>query len=262
VPTHSHENLFRTADFYDALINWPARLSREIPFLIARFGPPGRLGLLDAGCGTGRHAVAMTQQGYRVTGVDPEAAMLRTARRLAAEQHTRPRFRQTTFERIGPVAPGPYDGIYCLGNALAATGSEKAAANAIRQFTRSLRPGGRLVLQVINFTAVLREANHGGYARGPQTATIGGRECLSMKVFGYDGRHVQLTRLNLWQDGERWKTDVSQARLFPVIPAWLAKQIRGAGLRIIARLGSYSGEPFNPRDSGDLIVVANRPGKA
>ena len=38
--------------------------------------------VLDLGCGTGLMAAALTAYGYRVTGVDPSAAMLARARRL------------------------------------------------------------------------------------------------------------------------------------------------------------------------------------
>src|SRR5690349_13556368 len=45
----------------------------------------GGSGVLDAGCGTGRVAVELAARGYRVTGVDADAAMLRSARSKAPE---------------------------------------------------------------------------------------------------------------------------------------------------------------------------------
>lgn len=39
--------------------------------------------VLDAGCGTGRVAIELARRGVRVTGVDLDASMLATARRLA-----------------------------------------------------------------------------------------------------------------------------------------------------------------------------------
>lgn len=44
--------------------------------------PPGRA--LDIGCGSGAHAVALAQQGWDVTGVDPVPRALLRARRRAA----------------------------------------------------------------------------------------------------------------------------------------------------------------------------------
>ena len=80
-------SIFESADWYDRGIDWDARLGREIPFLRDVMGPPGQLGLLDAGCGTGRHAVAMAREGYRVVGLDsgqPTTSAARLIRRARA----------------------------------------------------------------------------------------------------------------------------------------------------------------------------------
>lgn len=50
----------------------------EVGLVNAMLPPRGRV--LDAGCGTGRIAVRLHEQGYDVVGVDVDAAMLREAR--------------------------------------------------------------------------------------------------------------------------------------------------------------------------------------
>lgn len=56
--------------------------------VVARFGPAS---VLDAGCGTGRVGIELARRGIEVVGVDADASMLATARRLAPglrfEQH-------------------------------------------------------------------------------------------------------------------------------------------------------------------------------
>jgi SAM-dependent methyltransferase len=49
------------------------------------FGPTGTA-VLDAGCGTGRHAVLLATRGYRVTGVDVVAEAIRRGREHAAAE--------------------------------------------------------------------------------------------------------------------------------------------------------------------------------
>jgi SAM-dependent methyltransferase len=49
------------------------------------FGPPGAR-VLDAGCGTGRHAILLARLGYRVTGVDIVPEAIRRGRELASSE--------------------------------------------------------------------------------------------------------------------------------------------------------------------------------
>ncbi len=53
----------------------------EATFVNATLAPPARV--LDAGCGTGRIAMRLHEQGYDVVGVDVDAAMLGEAREQA-----------------------------------------------------------------------------------------------------------------------------------------------------------------------------------
>jgi SAM-dependent methyltransferase len=51
--------------------------------LAARLGAQGPLEVLDIGCGAGRNAIPLAQEGHRVTGIDRSPAMLEAARQGA-----------------------------------------------------------------------------------------------------------------------------------------------------------------------------------
>jgi ubiquinone/menaquinone biosynthesis C-methylase UbiE len=55
----------------------------EIKFLLAELSVPAGGSVLDIGCGTGRHTVALAQLGYHVTGLDISAEMLAKAQARA-----------------------------------------------------------------------------------------------------------------------------------------------------------------------------------
>lgn len=245
-------------EHYDRMIDWSARLGRELPFFRALFGPPGPNGLLDAGCGTGRHAVALAREGYRVTGLDASEHMLAFARRLASAQGADVQFIPARFEQVTARAAGPFDGVYCVGNSLAAAGSADAVRAAIAHFARVLVPGGRLVVQVLNFSKLLREVARGGALTGPQSATIDGREYVTIKLFAADPPRLVLTAVTLWREEDRWQKHVTRGRLWPVRNSELSSAMREAGLRIVARYGNYRREPYRAATSQDLIVVAAR----
>jgi len=66
-----------SADFYDELYegkNYAAEAD-YVDGLIQKY-VPGARSLLDLGCGTGRHAVAFTEKGYGVVGVDRSPEMI------------------------------------------------------------------------------------------------------------------------------------------------------------------------------------------
>jgi glycine/sarcosine N-methyltransferase len=243
---------------YDRQIDWRARLAREIPVFVEVFGPPGKLGLLDAGCGSGRQAATLAKKGYRVTAIDSSADMLRFARRVARQERARVRFVHATYAELARRVRGPLDGVYCIGNSLAVGGSERGVQAALTNFARVLRPGGRLFIQIINYAQVRRQAAHGGCVRGPTVTTVDGREYVSLKVFHMAGEQVTVTGVTLWKEGTAWRRETFQGHLHAIEAAPLTRWLKAAGFRVLKRLGSYAGEAYDAQKSGDLIVVAER----
>lgn len=79
-------NIFgRYARFYDAIYrdkNYPLE-ANYIDALIKKYHKDAER-VLDLGCGTGEHAIALARKGYKVTGVDNSAEMLDAASRKIA----------------------------------------------------------------------------------------------------------------------------------------------------------------------------------
>lgn len=248
------ERMFDSADWCDRTTNWVARLNREIPVLADIFGPPGSGGVLDAGCGNGRQAIALSQQGYAVVGADSSADMLQFAKRLASDAGATPRFEHTAYANLRGTCGSGFDSVYCIGNALAAAGSAAGVATAIEQFAACLRPGGRLFVQILNFAA-LRERVP--CVLGPRVATVDGQEYVSVRHFQFHERSAQVTNITVWKSPE-WQHRAHCGRLYPIERTELEALCARAGLRIDATWGSYAREPFDVRSSVDLIVVATR----
>lgn len=97
--------------------------------------------LLDAGCGTGRHAAAFSTLGHRVTLLDASAKLLAIAARRcpASPAHH--------DDVCNPSLSGPFDVITCRG-VLNDLTTDAERDDALRSFARLLRPGGLLALDV------------------------------------------------------------------------------------------------------------------
>jgi SAM-dependent methyltransferase len=94
--------------------------------------------VLDAGCGTGRVAIELARHGIAVTGVDIDASMLATARRLA------PEIDWHEHDLVGLDLGCLFDVVAMAGNVPLFTprGTEEALVAGV---AGHVRPGGRLV---------------------------------------------------------------------------------------------------------------------
>ena len=96
------------------------------------------------------NSAAMAKAGYRVTGLDMSADMVAATRTHMADHGVEAPLIQAAFADV-PAAVGPFDGVFCLGNSLAATGSAAEAERSVAALASVLAPGGRLFVQILNF---------------------------------------------------------------------------------------------------------------
>ena len=104
-------------------------------------GDVSRSRVLDVGCGDGALACAVAARGAEVTGVDADPAMLAAARSRAGQQGLAIAFAEGHLEHL-PFA----DASFGLVVAMTVLCFVPDAGGAVREMTRVLRPGGRLVI--------------------------------------------------------------------------------------------------------------------
>jgi SAM-dependent methyltransferase len=101
----------------------------------------GRKRIVDVGCGTGRHSLALAEAGFEVTGIDASAEMIAVARERA------PSVEFVVGDLFAWRPAAPFDGALCRGvlNDLIEDEDRQVAIDALAAL---LRPGGLLVLGV------------------------------------------------------------------------------------------------------------------
>ena len=127
-----------------------AERAAQLDWLWARLAlAPGRR-LLDLTCGPGLYAVPLAQRGVSVTGVDFSPASVAHARLLAEAEGVAGRcaFVEADVRDFEPEA-GVYDAALFLYGQLAVFPRDEAAA-LLAKAARALRPGGRLVVELLD----------------------------------------------------------------------------------------------------------------
>lgn len=140
------------ATAYDALVDDPVEPWVDAVHEALKAAGLGSARVLDAGCGTGRHAAALTERGYEVTLLDASPALLRIATQRCAGAPA------LLTDLCAPATNETFDGVISRGvlNDLL-TDHEREAA--LSSFARLTRPGGVLVLDVREAIASQRRAD-------------------------------------------------------------------------------------------------------
>jgi SAM-dependent methyltransferase len=242
---------------FDRAIPWAARLDKELPFLRAWLRSWNAGHVLDAGCGTGRHSLALAGCGFHVTGTDIDPAMLTEAVRLAEESPpTAGSCRFLAGDLRFPAPGSPFDAALCVGNSLCLLPTVDEVRQALAALRDSLAPRGGLLLHVLNY---LRFRDPASSFFPLKTDLVEGkavRHFQKMIQLDGDGAWVHMIRIEEGEDG-RWTRQVRSDRLLVLDAPRLRSLLLQAGFGEIQAYGSLQGGGFQA-DSHDLVLCARR----
>lgn len=103
--------------------------------------------VLDLGCGTGRHCLALGRRSITTLGVDYIDANVAEARRVGADLPS------VTFE-VGDCRTtdvGQFDAVLCLYDVIGSYADDESNLRILENVARHTRPGGRALISVMNF---------------------------------------------------------------------------------------------------------------
>ncbi|NLI75562.1 MAG: class I SAM-dependent methyltransferase [Candidatus Riflebacteria bacterium] len=214
--------------FYTSIAPWYEDIFPPDPALAAWLDRllPRHGRVLDIGCATGGLARNLAARSHHVTGIDLDPALVERARATAGQRKPRgepPVFLTGDMTTLAEAVPGrDFDLVTCVGNTLVHLPDPTAIGGFLRQAHDRLRPGGALVMQIINYDRVLR-------IRPPGLPPLDNRKIHFDRVYKYDeepGRIAFHTTLRVKADGTTLRNRVL---LFPVTRGDLLDLIRRAG---------------------------------
>lgn len=214
--------------------------------------------LLDLACGTGRHAVPLAAAGYRVTGADLSAGYLAQAENRATAAGQRVRFVRTDMRDLSAFADGSFDAVANLHTSFGFFHDPAEDQRVLDEVRRVLAPGGRLLIDVVNRDAFLRQTSEvygipeGRYViRTFDNST--GRTFLHEEVFDPLTSRIRWT---VTEPGARERTATADYRVFSAHE--LLAMLRTAGLRVESVHGDYGLSPFTVH-SPNIVCLASAP---
>jgi SAM-dependent methyltransferase len=221
--------------------------------------------ILDVGCGTGRVAIPLANDGHEVVGVDLSAPMLRGAERaratMPAEAAARVSFRQADLASLALgrdfaliVAPSR------VFQFMLTVDAQRSALTCLRAH---LRRSGRLVLDLFDPLLDRVVAGSDGPARGGELVhpTSGNRVVWEVSArFPDPARQLIVedwTARELGPSGEVLRSDLERLTLRWTLRSEMRLLFELAGLEVVAEYGDFKGGP--PAYGREQVWVLRRP---
>jgi cyclopropane fatty-acyl-phospholipid synthase-like methyltransferase len=220
----------------------------EVEFIVEALGLVPGDRVLDMGCGTGRHSVALARRGLRMTGVDLSSGMLAEARKAARDAGVEvewihgdaTRFQtDRTFDAAISLCEGAFG---LLGQHADAYENDRAI---LRNMSRPLKLGGKVMMTVLNGMAMIRRYKPEDVENGrfdPKTIT----ETHDLEADSATGKVIRRVR-------ERGYVPTELGLMFP-----------RAGLKILhlggGTAGNWGRRPLE-LDEIEIMVIAEKTGE-
>jgi SAM-dependent methyltransferase len=223
------------------------QIARQCDFIERRLRLKPGATLLDVGCGLGLQVVELCTRGYLGVGLDLSLAMLSRASEEAQGRGMRINFLHSDMRDMN--FDGAFDAVVCLGTSFGYF-DDDTNRKVIERFLRALKPGGQLLLDVVNRDHVIRAQPNLVWFEGD------GCVCMEESEFNFFTSRLHVKRTVILDGGKQTETEYA-LRLYSLHE--LGQLLQAAGFRVTEVSGreALTGVFFG-QESPQMIVVAER----
>ncbi len=239
------------AGYYDTMTRFQERIADETAMLKAWIERYQFRSVADIACGTGLHAIILSQLGIQTVGADISERMLEMARVHALEIGVETTWIHSSMEEARFKIQGEYDAVFCLGNSLPHLLNHTALLSAIKSFCRLLSPGGIVVLQLLNYHRILAEQQRIiGIHRQGTTEFV--------RFYDFYSDRIRFNVLSIgWQNRSPVHT-LNSTPLYPYQKDELESALAKQGFGEFEYYGTMTFQPFEELSSPNLVLVARK----
>ncbi len=226
-------------------------LSSLLPQPIPGGSPPsGPMSILDLGCGYGRHTLELAAKGHKMTGLDLSLPLLIRAADEAQRRQLQIDFIHGDMRELSFDAR--FDAAFCAFTTFGFFDDE-TNRRVTQSIARALKPGGRLLLDVVNRDYIVADL--------PTRIWWEGDGCVVLEEvdFNYFTSRLVSRRSIVFDDGRQVEQDIS-IRAYSLHE--LGKMLHHADFRVIEVSGALGtrGRFFGVASPQILILAERRSG--
>ncbi len=241
----------RLASEYDLMTMPEERSAREEPFYKSVIGEYHITTALDAGCGTGFHAILLSQLKVRVTAADVSGIMLSVLRERAHKKNLEITTVQSSFSELSQKVHTRFDAILCTGNTLAHLLTAAELRNSLESFFTLLNPSGILLIQIVNYDRILAAKDKVQNERQAGGMTF-------IRSYSYQEGKITFSIEIKPSDQPDAHSEKISVELMPLRSSELINALKESGFGVIGEYGGIAKEPYRPDASQDFIVIARK----
>jgi 2-polyprenyl-3-methyl-5-hydroxy-6-metoxy-1,4-benzoquinol methylase len=230
-----------------------ALVAKQVAFMESSLGISRGDAVLDVGCGLGQHALEFARRGYLVVALDLALSMITRAAEEAQQHNLRINFLHKDIRDIG--FEGTFDAILCVGTTFGFFDDEQNRG-VLQRLAHALKPGGRLLLEVVNRDYVIGSQ--------PNLVWFEGDGCVVMEEsdFNFYSSRLNVKRTMMREDGRQTESEYS-VRLYSVHELGQLLKQAGFGIKEVSGQEATRGLFFGSQSSRIIMLAERRtPGRS
>lgn len=237
------------AEIFDRL--FPEPTDREVEAMVGWFPKDRFPRVLDLACGEGRHSIALSSLGYRVTGVDQSPDFIERAKQFASAAGSNPEF---VFDDIRTMNLGRrFDAVLLVGQAFG-YGTDEDQKHILANAAQHLDEDGVFLLAMANGLRSMRSLASSTTAETKYD--IDGEDVVVRDDYTFDpATCVKRSVWTVFRSGRKIYEQATRVRYYTAPE--VVGLLHGAGLEVHGMFGGYDERPYD-LDSGMLIVKAKK----